>query len=317
VTSRETVAVFGHEDAEASFRSALASGRLHHAWLLHGPPGIGKATLAFRFARILLGAEEGDSPAGRRVTAGSHADLLVIERRMDEKRGRVRAEIVVDDVQPVQQFLRRTAAEAGWRVVIVDGAEFMNRNAANALLKVLEEPPPRAILLLVSAAPGRLLPTIRSRCRGVALAPLGEDAMRAALAAQGRRVDGDALVRDGQGAPGRALALGEDADGSIAAFLEATLRGVLSDEAVLAQGERIARQEDGFATLCTRLAETLGGEARLRAREGNVRAADAFARSWRAVEDLRRDTDRFNLDKMQAVQMAAAIAMNGRNQAGL
>src|SRR5271165_3045369 len=164
--------LLGHEAAEATLAAALHSGRLHHAWLLTGPAGIGKATLAFRFARRLLAGHGGEGlqldsthPVFRRVAVGAHADLLTVERAFDPKRKRQRTEIVVDDVRRIGGFLHLTPAEGGWRVVVVDGADELNRNAANALLKVLEEPPPRALLLLTAAAPGRLPATIRSRTR--------------------------------------------------------------------------------------------------------------------------------------------------------
>ena len=184
--------LFGHEAAESALRRLFETGRLPHALLLCGPRGIGKATLAFRLARFILagGAGEGaqpgllgeaaagglavapDSALFRRVAAGGHADLLTIERGYDPRRRRLRGEIVVVDTREIATFLRLTAAEGGWRVVVVDGADEMNRNAANALLKILEEPPRRALLLLVAHSPGRLLPTIRSRCRRFPLAPL-------------------------------------------------------------------------------------------------------------------------------------------------
>jgi DNA polymerase III subunit delta' len=178
----------GHEAAERTLRQLYEAGRLPHAILLCGPRGIGKATLAFRLARFVLAnppaghggdgaAPEGlaidpDSGVFRRVAAGGHADLLTVERAYDPRRRRLRSEIVVDDTREITGFLRLTAAEGGWRVVIIDGADAMNRNAANALLKILEEPPRQALLLLVAHSPGRLLPTIRSRCRRLALAPL-------------------------------------------------------------------------------------------------------------------------------------------------
>ena len=182
--------LIGHEGAERELRRLDEIGRLPHAILLSGPRGIGKATLAFRLARFLLAtgeernavAEGGlaidpESGVFRRVAAGGHADLLTVERAYDARRRRLRGEIVVEDAREITGFFRLTAAEEGWRIVIVDGAEEMNRSAANALLKVLEEPPRRALLLLISHSPGRLLPTIRSRCRRFALAALGDPAV--------------------------------------------------------------------------------------------------------------------------------------------
>ena len=178
--------LIGHETAEQALIDSAASGRMPHAWLICGPEGIGKATLAYRFARYLLagpqpaglfGAGETglyvapDHPVFRRVAAKGHADLMTVELGADPKTGRMRGEIVVDDVRAVSEFMHMTPAEGGFRVVIVDIVDAMNRNAANALLKILEEPPPQALLLLVCHAPGRVLATIRSRCRKLVLRP--------------------------------------------------------------------------------------------------------------------------------------------------
>ena len=193
--------LLGHEAVQAALRRLFEQDRLPHALLLTGPRGIGKATLAFRLARFVLARSSGEigaslfeepdgeglfvPPEGgvfRRVASGGHADLLTVERAYDPRRRRLRGEIVVDDVREIAGFLRLTPAEGGWRVVVVDGADEMNRNAANALLKILEEPPSRALLLLVAHSPGKLLPTIRSRCRRMALAPLVPDLVRQLLA---------------------------------------------------------------------------------------------------------------------------------------
>jgi len=187
---RQAERLVGHDAALAAFHAAWRGGRLHHAWLIGGPPGIGKATLAFRIARwVLAGGPETDAslalppshPAFRKVAIGSHPDLAVLERSENTKTGRMRTEIVVDDVRTLASFLRLTPAESDWRVAIVDPADDLNREAANALLKILEEPPPRALVLLVAHAPGRLLPTIRSRCRRLMLRPLAEAEVAALL----------------------------------------------------------------------------------------------------------------------------------------
>jgi DNA polymerase-3 subunit delta' len=189
---RETKELYGHAGAERMLAEALAGGRLHHAWLLTGPQGIGKATLAYRFARAALALPEQRDASGqslavaetttaaRQVKVLSHPGLLLIRRPYDIKAKRFATNIPVDEVRRLRSFLAHRAAGDGWRVVIVDEANELNVNAANALLKSLEEPPTRTVFLLVSSAPGRLLPTIRSRTRTLALSPLGERDLRAA-----------------------------------------------------------------------------------------------------------------------------------------
>jgi DNA polymerase-3 subunit delta' len=224
IAPRLNPALIGQTEAEAVLRDAWDGGRLPHAWLITGPRGVGKATLAFRFARFVLadGCDAGGRPIAsglalpenhpifRRVASGGHSDLLVIERGIDPKRKKLRSEIVIDDVREAARFLHLTPAEGAWRVVIVDTADDMNRNAANALLKILEEPPRQSLLLLVSHAPGRLLPTIRSRCRRLRLPPLESDALDAALAAAAPDLPADdrhLLPMLAEGSLGRALEL--------------------------------------------------------------------------------------------------------------
>lgn len=222
---RETQALYGQGAAEAAFLKAFNAGRLHHGWLLTGPRGVGKATLAWRIARFLLAApEEGglfggapapdtldippDHPVARRLVAGSDPGLYHITRRVNEKTGRLRDVIRAEDVRGLNRFLHMSAADGGRRVVILDCADDMNMQAANALLKMLEEPPARTTLLLVCHQPTRLLPTIRSRCRALRLAPLGPEDMQAALAGAGAEGgDATALAELSGGSVGAAVRL--------------------------------------------------------------------------------------------------------------
>ena len=310
--------LFGHEEAEATLAAAMASGRLHHAWLITGPEGIGKATLAYRFARRLFAGPSPDGtlalppshPAFRRVAAGSHADLLTVERAVDEKTKRRRAEIVVDDARAVGAFLHLTAAEGGWRVVIVDGADAMNRSAANALLKVLEEPPPRAILLLVASSPGRLLPTIRSRCRRLALDPL-PDALVARLlrGAMPDLEDVDGVVALAGGSIGRALALAEGAGLACARLAEEALDGVPALRAH-ALADEVMRLEDGFGLFMTLLRRRMAERIAARGRSGGAgphgRPLAAWVELWQGLGALQAATESVNLEPRQALLEAMA-----------
>jgi DNA polymerase III subunit delta' len=214
----------GHDAVERELLGLYKMSRLPHAILLTGPRGIGKATLAFRFARFVLarrtvpsGDESGlaidpDSGVFRRIAAGGHADLLTVERGWNPQRSRLRSEITAEQTREIAGFLHLTAAEEGWRIVIVDGAEEMNRNAANALLKILEEPPHRSLLLLVSHNPGVLLPTIRSRCRRFRLEALPPGLVTALLRRYRGQVDAaeaTGLSTLSGGSIGRALELAD------------------------------------------------------------------------------------------------------------
>lgn len=242
--------LLGQDAAERTLQQAFATGRAAQAWLLTGPKGIGKATLAFRLARFLfkqtdvcsnpaagaaglfgttpppaapasLFVDPGE-PVFRRVASGGHGDLLTVEPAFDAKRGVRRTEITVEDVRGIGAFLAATAAEGGWRVVIVDPAEAMNRNAANALLKTLEEPPQGAVIALISHAPGLLPATIRSRCRRLALQPLAPPVLTTLLLRYCREVsasEAPALARLACGSIGAALTLAGSDFGRIEAAM--------------------------------------------------------------------------------------------------
>ncbi len=319
IPPRENPLLVGHDQAVRALHGSATTGRLHHAWLIGGPPGIGKATLAYRFARWLLaGGTSSDLsvpetlPAARRVAANTHADLLTIERRFDEKRKKMQGEIVIDTVHEVGKFLRLTPGEGGWRVVIVDGAEEMNRNAANALLKLLEEPPKRAILLLVSHAPGRLLPTIRSRCRRLNLSPLAEAEVETLLRRYAPELgapERSKLARLSDGSIGAALALAADDGIEIAALVEEALQtpAALPPARAQAIADRLARSEDGFAVFMNLLRAGLANAVRNAARNGephNSGAAASLAGRvslWQEFGRMEREVSNLNLDKRAAI----------------
>ncbi|MBR0653763.1 DNA polymerase III subunit delta' [Plastoroseomonas arctica] len=312
--------LIGHEDAAAALERAARADRLHHAWLIAGPEGVGKATLAYRFARFLLAGRPDATPllhvpaessVFRRIAAAAHADLLTIEAgtlQGDRKRSDV---INVDAARLIPGFFALTAAEGGWRVVVVDGAELMNPAAANAILKVLEEPPPRAVLLLVSSTPGRLLPTIRSRTRRLDLHPLPDATLHPIIAewlpgmAEAER---HALARLSGGSLGRALQLAESGGPAVHAMVEDALQAP-TPVRVMQIADRLAADRNGasfglFFTLLRRgLAEASADAARGTTAPGWVSArplAD-WAGLWDRLGRLAEETERLNLDRKQAV----------------
>ncbi len=331
---RETRTLFGHAAAERMMAQALSHGRMHHAWLVTGLEGIGKATFCYRFARAALARPDerdmfGDSleiapesSAYRQVTARSHPGLIVIRRAYDQKAKRAATTISVDDVRRLRSFLSLSAEEGGWRVVIVDSADEMNLNATNALLKSLEEPPPRTVFLIVSSAPGRLLPTIRSRCRFLALEPLGKDdlgkAVRQALEAEGKlaqfEADFEGLAALSDGSVRRLLSLmgagGVQLQGRIDKLMGSLPTLDLKAAHTLADELHPAAQEQKyelffdllFATLARLSRATASGQgapADLSLGQhiiGPVRVA-AFAQLWETLARDKAEAEALNLDR--------------------
>jgi len=338
----------GQQAAEAVLLRAAASGRLPHAWLLTGPRGVGKATLAFRFARFLLaggGAVEADGlfgaplppsslaigaemPVFRRVAAAGHPDLQTLELGVNEKTGKPRTEIVVEAVRQATERLHLKPAEGGWRILVVDSADQLNRNAANALLKILEEPAPRSLLLLVSHAPGALLPTIRSRCCHLALPPLPGATVERLLADYAPTLDEverRALIGLAEGSIGRALDLAEAGGLELYRSLLDLLRPLPRLDIVRAQAfaDELARDREGraFATAMELLAwwlarmvregaaqrlppAVVAEEAGLAERLLGRRTLADWLALWEKLTRLVARTDRVNLDRRQVAMTA-------------
>jgi DNA polymerase-3 subunit delta' len=355
---RDTAQLLGHEAAEQALLDAMHSGRMAHAWLFTGPRGIGKASLAYRLARHLFvhgKAEDAgpslfgaplpasrpkdlfvapEDPVFKRVAGGGHADLRTIEIGADPKTGKKRGEIVAADVRALGEFLSLTPAEGGWRVVIIDAADDMNRHAANAVLKVLEEPPARAILILVSHSPGRLLPTIRSRCRVLALKPLPPDAMTSALAERHPQMEADeraTLAALSEGSLGRADQLVEL--GGVAVYramigiltrlpdLDVTqVHRFVSDVA----GEGFDLTADMLRAWHARLVlgiatgqwseEIVPGEGALFRRLARPAALERWFELWDKNGRLLRQADGLNLDHRQ-VLLSAFLSLEGAARA--
>lgn len=340
---RETRILFGHAAAERMMAQALTSGRMHHAWLVTGLEGIGKAAFCYRFARAALARPDerdmfGDSleighetSAYRQVTARSHPGLIVIRRAWDQKAKRAASTISVDDVRRLRSFLSLSAEEGGWRVVIVDAADEMNLNAANALLKSLEEPPPQTVFLIVSSAPGRLLPTIRSRCRLLALEPLGQDdlikATRQALEAEGKTLPSDAefdgLAALSGGSVRRLLSMmgagGVQLQGRIDKLMSSLPSLDLKAAHMLADELQPAAAEQKFelffdlffATLArlTRAAATGQGSAADLSLSGRIIGPNrvaAFAQVWETLARDKSEADALNLDRKALILDALA-----------
>jgi DNA polymerase-3 subunit delta' len=312
---RATRSLYGHDDAERSLLTAWQSSRFPHALLIGGVEGIGKATLAYRLARFVLANSDknsrsldvsSDHPVGRQIEAMAHPDLLILRRVWNEDTKKLRSEIRVEDVRRTVSFFGSTSAYGGYRVCIVDSADELNRAGANALLKVLEEPPPRSLLIIISHSPGRLLPTIRSRCRRMLLRPLSPENVALAL---------NDIATRGTDLPGERLAEAAAASGgSVRRALELLLGGNLElrDMTASLLGRLPAVDGDGLHALSDRIrgneeltvfAETVGDWlAAAATRHGEPAARLArLAEAWDKVRRAAVETEAYNLDRKPMV----------------
>jgi DNA polymerase-3 subunit delta' len=318
---RETTLLVGHAEAERSLLEAYRGGRIPHAWLIGGPRGIGKATLAYRLARFVLAHREPaaaevqsaqslalapDHPVVRRVAAEAQGDLLVLQRTINEQTGKLYTVIRVEEVRRTVSFFGSTAGEGGWRVAIIDSVDELNAEGANSLLKVLEEPPPRTLLLLVSHAAGRVLPTIRSRCRVLMLRSLSpEEVGRGAAAALGRE-PGDAELQEAaavaDGSVARALSL---LDGSALALRRRVTElldslPALDQRGLHALGDMLSGSEP--QTLAT-FVQTVNAHLTAKLKDGpqDLASMGRIAAAWENINGAASEVAEYNLDRKPLV----------------
>jgi len=298
------MSAFLHVDRQIeAFEDALSRGRLHHAWLLSGTKGLGKANFAWRAAARLLGtrdfAADEDHSTVRLMRAGSHPDFLKIELE-ERQAGVLRREITVEQARKLPEFFSKAPAIAPFRVAIIDAADDLNTNAANAVLKTLEEPSGRGVIFLIAHAPGRLLPTLRSRCRRLVFAPWSESDIASVLLAEGQD---PVIAAMAEGSPGRALALASQGVAEVDRQVEALLAS-----AGPARLQAIQAMTDGLRGEVGRvrfdlIVDRLAAAARVRALAGGSRG-DSWAVAWDRLSNLTSMVEGLNLDRADALSVA-------------
>ena len=315
----ENPLLVGHAEAAATLASAYHSGKLPHALLLAGPRGIGKATFAYHLAYHLLrhpkhenapetlAAPDPDSPLFRQIAMGAHPAVLHLTRPFNDKTKKFATLLTVDEIRRVNRFLSMTSHDGSYRVVIVDPADDMNTNAANALLKNLEEPPSRTVFLLITHSAGSLLPTIRSRCQMIRLQPLSGEAVETVLTALGMPLPDDAgeraaLLERAGGSVRDAILLSEFGGLEIADTVDLLVGGADFD---FAKAHRLADAVGGrdneirFELMNAHLLDIVSQAAGRAAETGEIGRAGNFARVFQELRIAISDTDTYNLDRKQ------------------
>lgn len=312
--------LFGHAAAEAFLARSYRSGKGHHAILIEGPEGIGKATFAFRFANHVLSHPEPaqapetladpspDSPVTRQLAAGASHNLLHLTRPVDEKTGKAKSAITVDEVRKAGKFLAQTSGTGNWRIVVIDPADDLNRNAANAILKILEEPPKRALFLVLTHAPGKLLPTIRSRCLPLGLSPLSPDDLAAAMASLGVLPSGPRageVIAAAHGSVSQALKLVNYGGFDIVEAFRAVVGGAgeppRRDVHRLADVLSAKDSEVVFGFFCQQASDFVTEAARAAALAGDIGRADRLAGLSSRLTEKLTVAQAYNLDRKQTV----------------
>lgn len=320
----ESPNLFGHGETVARLLSMQSSGRLPHGLILAGPAGIGKATLTFHFARHLLSGQQGDQLAEapvdgsifRQVASGAHPSVLHLNRPLNEQGKGFKTVLSVKEIRRIGRFLSHTSHDGGYRTVIVDSVDDMNTEAANALLKNLEEPPSRTVFILIAHARRPILPTLRSRCQVLKLAPLGDDDLSSALQAVGAPLPDDqsqreSIVSGAKGSVRQAILLMRHGGVEIAGALDAAIRNARLDTLAanrLADQVSAKGKETAFTLLHDRALEVLTDGASEAALRGDLAWAERLSSSSQALRDASREAMAYNLDrKQQALDLIGAV----------
>ncbi len=316
----EQTQFFGHAAAEEFLARSYRSGKGHHAILMEGPQGIGKATLAFRFANHILSHPEpaeapetmaDPSPTSaitRQLVGGASHHLLHLSRPVDEKSGKIKSAITVDEVRKAGKFFAQTSGTGNWRIVIIDPADDLNRNAANAILKILEEPPKRALFLVLTHAPGKLLPTIRSRCLPLPLLPLSDSDLAAALESLGSMPPAEraeAVIAAAHGSVSQALKLinygGFDIVEAFRAIVETQGEPPRRDVHKLADVLSARDSDIVFSFFCQHASDFVTDAARAAALQGDIVRADRLAQLSSLLTERIGVAQAYNLDRKQTI----------------
>lgn len=313
---RTMLGLVGHAAAEAEFLALHRAGTLHHAFLLAGPEGIGKATFAYRAARFLLAeGERGDdalfggpadlsvpetSRVAQLVATEAHPDLVVLKRRYRSKDKKFPSEIGVEDTRAALGLFSKTAAFGGWRIIIIDPVDELNSASANAILKTLEEPPPKAMFFLVSHQPERLLPTIRSRCRVLPFQPLPTADLAAMLPEllPGATLD-PALGNWAEGSIRRALRLSDPKLRSLLGLIDGILEALPKrmHREIDQLAEQVRASEPALADMIERIEGWLHGRIRAAVAEHDLETAQGLAEFWSRMQENAGQLEAFNLDR--------------------
>ncbi|WP_375638985.1 DNA polymerase III subunit delta' [Bartonella sp. MF74HXZ] len=309
--------VFGHEDVRHFLTQMLKEKRLHHALLFEGEYGIGKATLAFHLAWNILSSQQGAflkpdpySTPWRQITQGSHPGLLYISRRFDVKTQKFKTGILVDDVRDIMHFLSRTSQDNGWRIVIIDSADDMNRNAANAILKILEEPPSKTLFVIIAHSSGKLLPTIHSRCQKISFRPLNNDEMKKVIThifANQNLPDEktiEIIIKKSKGSPRKAALLICHGGLEIIRTIDALLEKPVCNATIvhtLAQTFSSVSSTFQFQQFCDEILNKIQKKAIMLVEKGDLFLSKKYAEKWQEIHQEIEEIQLFNLDKKQFV----------------